>query len=72
MQSASTRATVHGVLRPARLIAEALVDGHNTEELVSRARKLGYPRDVIETVVAVCCQNTRLHDGQRQSLEQRN
>lgn len=55
MQSATTGASARIVLRPTQLVAEALVNRHNTEELVSRARKLGFSRDLTETVVAVCC-----------------
>ncbi|HWV25528.1 MAG TPA: hypothetical protein VNZ58_15195 [Thermomicrobiales bacterium] len=59
MQSAPTSAMTQGVVRPTQLVAEALVDGHDPEELTSRARQLGYSRDLTETVVAVCCRNGR-------------
>ncbi len=55
MQSATTGASAKAMLRPTQLVAEALVNRHNTEELVSRAKKLGFSRDLTKTVVAVCC-----------------
>lgn len=59
MQSAPTSAKVPRVLRPTQLVAEALIDRHDPEKLTSRARQLGYSRDLTETVVAVCCRNSR-------------
>jgi hypothetical protein len=59
MQSAHTGADAQVVLRPTQLVAEALVHGHNFEELVSRARSVGLSRDLTETVVTVCCRDRR-------------
>lgn len=59
MQSAPTSAKVYGEVRPTQLVAEALIEQHDPEELTSRARQLGYSRDLTETVVAVCCRNRR-------------
>lgn len=59
MQSAPRGAKVPGAVRPTQLVAEALIDRHDPEELTSRARRLGYSRDLTETVVAVCCRNHR-------------
>lgn len=59
MQSATTGANTQVVLRPTQLVAEALIHGHDREELVSRARSVGLSRDLTETVVTVCCRDRR-------------
>lgn len=67
MESAQTSARAHNVLRPTQLVAEALIDRHDPEELISRARQLGYSRDLTRTVVAVCCPAFRASDEEPDS-----
>jgi hypothetical protein len=56
MQSVAT-STDTAVSRPTQLIAEALLDQHDSSELISRAQRLGFSHDVTEAVVTVCCRN---------------
>ncbi len=42
-------------LRPSLVIAEALVDRHGPNQIVNRARKLGFSPDLTNTLVGVCC-----------------
>ena len=46
-------------LRPTQLIAEALIDGKDPDELITRARQLGFSQDLTRTVVAVCCKDKK-------------
>lgn len=51
----STSSANQAVARPTQLIAEALVERHDSMELSSRAKRLGLPRDLTEAVIKVCC-----------------
>jgi hypothetical protein len=42
-------------VRPSRLVAEALVNGHDLEQVERRAKALGIPRDVARVVTTVGC-----------------
>lgn len=42
-------------VRPSRLVAEALVNGHDRKQVERRARALGISRDMADVVAAVCC-----------------
>jgi hypothetical protein len=42
-------------VRPSRLVAEALVNGHNLAQVERRAKALGIPREVARVVAAVGC-----------------
>lgn len=42
-------------VRPSRLVAEALVDGHDREQVERRAQALGISPDMADVVAAVCC-----------------
>lgn len=42
-------------VRPSRLIAEALVLGHDAGEVVQRAEEMGLPESLTQAVVSVCC-----------------
>jgi hypothetical protein len=42
-------------VRPSRLVAEALVNGHDRTQVVRRARALGISRDMADVVATVCC-----------------
>lgn len=42
-------------LRPSRLAAEALVNGHDRKQIERRAQAMGISPDVTDVVVAVCC-----------------
>lgn len=65
MKSAPKGAKVPGALRPTQLVAEALIERHDSRELTTRARQLGYSRDLTETVVAVCCRGDRPDHAQQ-------
>ena len=54
MQSVAAVADA-SVFRPTQLIAEALIDRHDSSELTSRAQRLGISPDLTEVVVKVCC-----------------
>lgn len=41
--------------RPSRLIAEALVLGHDSSEVTRRAKAMGLPESLTRAVVSVCC-----------------
>lgn len=56
MNSVATRPATR-VLRPTQLIAEALIDRKDSDELTTRARQLGFSKDLTRTVVAVCCKD---------------
>jgi hypothetical protein len=43
------------ILRPSQVIAEALVDRQDPDQLVHRARQLGFSRSLTTAVVAACC-----------------
>lgn len=52
-----------GQVRPSRLIAEALVLGHDSAEVKQRAEAMGLPESLTQAVVSVCCReqdDTRL------------
>jgi hypothetical protein len=55
-------------LRPSRLAAEALVNGHNQEQVERRARAMGIPHEFAEVVATVCC---RLSDAETMSRSAR-
>jgi hypothetical protein len=42
-------------VRPSRLVAEALVNGHDLAQVERRAKALGIPREVARVVAAVGC-----------------
>jgi hypothetical protein len=42
-------------VRPSRLVAEALINGHDLEQVERRAKALGIPRDVARVVATVGC-----------------
>ena len=42
-------------VRPSRLVAEALINGHDLKQVERRAKALGIPRDVARVVAAVGC-----------------
>ena len=42
-------------VRPSRLVAEALVHGHDLNQVERRARALGIPQDIARVVAAVGC-----------------
>lgn len=42
-------------VRPSRLVAEALVHGHDLNQVERRAKALGIPHDVARVVAAVGC-----------------
>ncbi|HLU36940.1 MAG TPA: hypothetical protein VKZ61_14315 [Thermomicrobiales bacterium] len=42
-------------VRPSRLVAEALVNGHDRTQVVRRARAMGISRDMADVVATVCC-----------------
>lgn len=44
-----------GQVRPSRLIAEALVLGHDSVEVTERAEAMGLPESLTRAVVSVCC-----------------
>lgn len=51
-----------GQVRPSRLIAEALVNHHDSYQVISRAEQLGLSPDLTEAVIAVCCCDKRPSD----------
>lgn len=51
------------VSRPTQLIAEALLEQHDSGELILRAERLGFSQDITEAVVAVCCRNRQDEAG---------
>lgn len=54
MSSVPVSADRAGV-RPSRVIAEALVNHHDSDQVMSRAEKLGLSPDLTEAMIAVCC-----------------
>ncbi len=40
--------------RPSRLVAEALVEGHDRTVFVERARSMGLPRGLTDVLMAAC------------------
>lgn len=40
--------------RPSRLVAEALVEGHDRTVFVERARSMGLPRGLTDVLLAAC------------------
>lgn len=46
-----------GHVRPSRLIAEALVNGHDAVEVTQRAEEMGLPESLTQAVVSVCCRD---------------
>lgn len=46
-----------GEVRPTRLIAEALVLGHDSAEITQRAEEMGLPESLTRAVVSVCCRD---------------
>lgn len=58
MNSASMDA-IAGRMRPSKLIAEALVLGHNSQEVTQRAEELGLSEGLTRAVVSVCCRDQR-------------
>jgi len=57
-----------GQLRPSRLIAEALVLGHDALEVTQRAEEMGLPESLTEAVVSVCCREQQ-DTGQQPGVE---
>ena len=54
--------------RQSRLVAEALVDGHNRTQVERRARALGISRDMADVVATVCCRRPDVdHEPTRRS-----
>lgn len=41
--------------RASRLVAEALVEGHEPSQIADRAQELGLPQPLTKAVVAACC-----------------
>lgn len=52
-----------GHARPSRLIAEALVLGHDAVEVTQRAEAMGLPRSLTEAVISVCCREDRENES---------
>lgn len=46
-----------GHVRPSRLIAEALVHGHDSVEITQRAEEMGLPETLTQAVLSVCCRD---------------
>lgn len=67
MKSVSMDAAVDQV-RPSRLIAEALVLGHDSVEVTQRAQEMGLPESLTQAVVSVCCRD-RQGRGQQSVVE---
>lgn len=67
MNSVSMDAAV-GQLRPSRLIAEALVLGHDALEVTQRAEEMGLPESLTQAVVSVCCRDQQA-SGQQSMAE---
>lgn len=44
-----------GQHRPSRLVAEALVHGHDCKAVKERAEAMGLPEHLTDVVVSVCC-----------------
>lgn len=44
-----------GQVRPSRLIAEALVLGHDSAEVTQRAQAMGLSEGLTHAMVCVCC-----------------
>lgn len=59
---------VDGEVRPSRLIAEALVLGKNSDEVIQQAEKMGLSEDLTKTVVSVCCRDKSASE-QRELIE---
>lgn len=55
-----------GHVRPSRLIAEALVLGHDAVEVTQRAEEMGLSESLTQAVVSVCCRNQQ--DSEEQSI----
>lgn len=47
--------TISPAPRPSQVIAEALVERQDPRQISNRAADLGYPRALVETIVAACC-----------------
>lgn len=50
-----TMDSVTSQIPPSRLIAEALVLGHDSEEVTQRAQEMGLSETLTRAVVSVCC-----------------
>jgi hypothetical protein len=49
--------------RPSRLVAEALVEGHDRSVFVERARSMGLPRGLTDVLLAACpCESHKVSD----------
>lgn len=59
---------VEGEVRPSRLIAEALVHGKNSDEVIQQAAEMGLSEDLTKAVVSVCCRDNRSSE-QRELVE---
>lgn len=55
-----------GQVRPSRLIAEALVLGHDAVEVTQRAEEMGLPEGLTRAVVSVCCRDHQ--ESEEQSM----
>jgi hypothetical protein len=51
-------------LRPSVVIAEALVDRQGPNEIVDRARELGFSQCLTTAVVHACCKSKSTHPDQ--------
>lgn len=52
-----------GQVRPSRLIAEALVNGHDSTEVTQRAQAMGLSEGLTRAVVSVCCREAQEADN---------
>lgn len=53
-----------GAVRPSKLIAEALVWGHDSAKVVERAEAMGLPENLTRAVVSVCCRDRQNSEHQ--------
>ena len=60
-----------GQVRPSRLIAEALVNGHDSAEVTQRAQAMGLSESLTRAVVSACCREAHEpeHSGVLQSAD---
>lgn len=60
-----------GQVRPSKLIAEALVLGHDSAEVTQRAQAMGLSESLTHAVVSVCCreQQENEHAGMLESAD---
>ena len=55
--------------RPSRLVAEALVEGHDRTLFVERARSMGLSRGLTDALLACCPCSEGKHDGSEHAAE---